>query len=273
MFSGFFDTRNSSFMALIIFGTLGIFVVLIESFPQYQTYLAWSILPIILGIPLGLQLNARFQGPPHPHIEHSIFDAETGIAYHIEDFFVDFFDPVEKVPDIYEALRMDKATGKMKRMAIGGRWWHPYLVRTRWSVDAGDYKNCFLFLFVLPDEWDNFMLFGRRPQGAFAQTEIIDHGTSTHVDSILVPFPLEGPLGVKIPIFLSFASRQTVKEITKTWKPEMTELARYIPEMEHVITDYADKLFPAKELEEIAREEFPVILKEFGGKKKVESGK
>ena len=263
------DVRNSSFMSLLILGVVVIFVVLIESFPQYQGYLAWGIFPAIIGIPIGLQLNARFQGPPHPHIEHSIFDGITGIAYHIEDFFIDFFDPAEKVPDVYPMMKPDPATGKLRPVYFGGRWWYPYLTRVKWPISFADFENCFLFIFVLPRPWDAFMMFGRRPQGAFAQTEIIDHGTSTHVDSIIAPFSADH-LGVKIPIFLSVFSRSSVLMITKSWKEEMTELARYIKVMDDLIIDVQDSIFPMKELEEIAKTEFPMILKQYGAKKKIE---
>lgn len=237
-----------------------------QYYPQYLQNSGYAAIGLIVFLVVGLYLNAIIQGPRYPHIEHSVFDSNTGIAYRILDFFIDFFEPSEKIPDIYPMMKKD-STGKYVPVYYGGRWWYPYLVKTHWPIDFGDFKDITLHIFCLPHPWDDFMKFGRRPEGAYLTGEQIDHSTSSHVDSILAPFTADY-IGLKIPIYLSVFSRNSVLKITRSWKDGMNELARYVRVMDPLINEVQARIFPNKELEEVAREVFPELLAQYARERK-----
>ena len=254
----FFTLRSSHTLFLLILGAMVIPIIVNQYYPQYLTYSGYAAIGIIITLILGLYLNAIIQGPRYPHIEHTIYDSVTGIAYAIKDFFIDREPEAgAAIPEVYSIMKKD-VNGKDEPRYLFGKWWYPYLVKTHWSVDFGDYKNAFLHIFVLPHPWKDFLGFGRRPEAAYLTGEQIDHGSSTHLDSILAPFKVDY-FGIEIPVYLGILSIYTIGRITQGWEEGMKELARMLVNMNDLIAAQAENIFPQKELEEMVEHVFPNI--------------
>jgi hypothetical protein len=263
----FFNLKSSHTMSLIIGLALVIALFTNTNFPQYGALISYLAMGVVLAIPIGLWINAKVQGPSYPHIEHTIYDPVSHIAYPVKDFFIEVEpEPGAAVPEVWPARvggSKKNGTGREEReeqpVYVFGRWWYPYLVRTKWAVNGiADFKDVSLHIFVFPRPWKEFLGFGARREAAFVLGELIDHGASTHLDSILTPFKVDY-LGIEIPIFLGVLSTYTIQQVTRGWSEDIKELARALANMNEVIEHNKHRIFPEKDLQEMVKELFPGV--------------
>ena len=248
--TGFFTLKSSHTMFLLITGFMLIPIIVNVYYPAYLTYSGYAAIALIMGLIFGLYLNAVIQGPRYPHIEHTIYDSVTGIPFAIKDFFIDRDpEPGAAIPEVYSLMKKDP-TGNDVPKYLFGRWWYPYLARTHWPVDVADYRGVFLHIFIFPHPWNGFLGFARREDAAYLTGEVISHGASTHLDSILAPFKVDY-LGIEIPVYLGILSTYTIGKITRGWEEGMKELARMLVSMNDLIEAQKANIFPEKELEEM----------------------
>lgn len=285
--AGFFNLRNDSTKFLLIGIPVAALVAIDYTAPQYLTDAGYLALAVIFAIPGGMWLNAIINGHKYPHVEHSIFDSLTGIAYAVKDFFIETGEngpqPGKKVPHVIP-YGMEKACWCLKEKKwlpkgftgsacpcggnieehdvpryIWGRWWWVYVVVTHYGVTFGEFNDAKVHFWITPDEWYRFLKSGGRPEGAILDGEVIDHNNSSHVDSILAPFTVD-ILGVKVPVYLSVFSQSSVLKITKGWTKGMHEVARFVNAgMEEFLAENKPRMFPEVSPDKTFDEVFPEL--------------
>lgn len=247
---GFFTLKSSHTLFLIIFGLmLGAFGTY-TYYPEYFQYSAYIAVFGILLLVFGLYLNAIIQGPRYPHIEESIYDSKTHVAYAIKDVYVDRPpDPAKKILDVYSLMEQDKKLQDIP-WYLGARWWYPYLLFSHWGIDFGDFHDIKMHIYIFPHPFENFVKFSRREDGAYLMGEVYSHGSSTHLDTILAPFKVDY-FGVDIPVRLGVLSTYTIEKITQDWPQAENELARLLSDFPALIEQEKANIFPLKQIEEM----------------------
>ena len=246
----FFTLRSQHTILLIIFAAVIPAIASRYYAPGYFDYAAGLAVFIVLFMIFGLYLNAIIQGPRYPHLEHTIRKYPTGVALKPQDFYIESSDPTMEVPDFFPLMERDQQ-GKPIPLYIGGRYFYPYLSITHWGLDIADFVDATWHIFVFPHPWNKFLTFVRRVEGAYLMGETYTHGSSEHLESYLAPFKVDF-LGREIPIYLGIAATLTYTKITKDWTEAMDELAMRLKEMDAIIEQEKNNIFPMKQLEDMA---------------------
>jgi hypothetical protein len=260
--------RSSHTFFLIILVAISIPVAASYAYPEYVDDAGYLAVAVIMSMVVVLPLAAYIQGRA-PHITHVIFDPKTKAFYRSEDFFVE-----DEPRGTQPALEVWPIMGKDPRgndlpSKYGGRWWYPYLVKTKWGVSFGDYHDAMLHIFVLPHPWKKFLGFHQRNSAAYLFGEEITSGNSTVLCSILAPFKRDF-VGVAIPTYVGILSHYTMVRIMGggKWEEAMNEWARLSQDVDRLLKEKADEIFPKNQLDELIPVVYPELKRQDDAKSK-----
>ena len=278
---GFLSLRSSHTMMLIILMPIVAVIITGYTYPQYLQDSGYVAIAIILFAVAVLPLGANIQGRGYPHITHSIFDPRTKTFYRNEDFFIDQEPrPTQLVMDVWPSKEMNYCERCRKWRKIdegricltcgspvnrrevpvkfGGRWWYPYIVKTRWPISFGDFKDSTLHIMVFPHPFKTFLGFGRRESAAYLLGEEISHSQSTQLCSILAPFK-RNFVGIEIPVYVGVLSYYTMAKIIEggRWEEAMNAWARQSQDIDKLLREHAAEIFPQKQIDELLPAVYP----------------